>query len=61
MPDRGEWARRGAIALALVGALALLAALATPLLGLFVDPPEAGTSSATEVEVDPEGDAGHRP
>lgn len=55
MPGRGEWARRGAKVLALLGAVALLAALATPLAGLLLDAPTAGASTSAAVEADPDG------
>ncbi|GAB3261261.1 tetratricopeptide repeat protein [Nocardioides dilutus] len=50
-----EWASRGATVLALLGAVALLAVLATPLAGLAVDEPEAEATTSLAVEADPDG------
>lgn len=50
-----DWAGRGAAGLALSGAVALLAALATPLAGLAVDPPEAEATTPSAVRADPDG------
>jgi tetratricopeptide (TPR) repeat protein len=55
MPGHGAWASRAGRVLALVGGLGLLAALATPLAGLLVDPPET-EAVATDIAVpDPGG------